>query len=124
MSPEIILCIPFGLQVDIFSFGIILLELVLGIVADTTIDPNRPTVHPLFERIIPGFGVNEEDIKEAAPPDCPPAFLELALNCAHDDPEKRPTTRDILKRLRGIEFELSAQQTRNIGLMTGISCID
>lgn len=122
MSPEIMLCIPFDTAVDIFSFGIILLELILGIVADTTTDPARPQVHPLFVRVIPGFGVNEDIITEAAPSDCPPAFLQLALNCALDDPTKRPSMRDILKQLRAIELDLNLErQTRNIGILTGSS---
>lgn len=120
MAPEIMFCMEFDTSVDIFSFGIILLELVLGIVADSTTPGSSPTIHPLLERVVPGFGVDSEKICESVPEDCPSAFLELALDCAQDNPERRPTMKAILKRLRKIELNLNLRyENQNIGIMTG-----
>lgn len=115
MAPEIILCIPFDTSVDTFSFGIIIIELILEQTAESAISKNDLT----FERVIPGFGLNVERIESAASTKCPKSFLELALDCTQDDPSRRPSMKDVLKRLRKIELDESKYGQTNIGIFTG-----
>jgi LIM domain kinase 1 len=99
MSPEILLGEEFDLPTDIFSLGVILCEISARKLAD---DHN-------FKRNPIGFGIQKEEIYALADPDCPPAFLELCLECLAENPSARPTTRVILDRLRVIEAEILNQ---------------
>ncbi|GAA5827667.1 hypothetical protein JCM11251_001778 [Rhodosporidiobolus azoricus] len=99
MSPEILLGLPFTLQTDIFSLGILLLEILSRTLASS---------HS-FVRSPPSYGIDVSEVWAAASPLAPKAFVELALECCDTDPEKRPETKEILKRLREIEVEVLEQ---------------
>ncbi|KAF8154028.1 kinase-like domain-containing protein [Crassisporium funariophilum] len=96
MSPEILLGDEFDLPTDIFSLGIIFCE----IGARKLADDNH------FKRTAPSFGINEDEARSLMSPGCPSDFLQLCLECLNTKPEARPTTRDILERLRAIEAEV------------------
>lgn len=118
MAPEIMLGMPFDVKIDIFSFGIILLEIILRVSAQSKDDSSR-----VFERLVPGFGIDQERVRELTPPDCPKNLFNLAFDCLNEDPAKRPGMKDILKKLISIEEEIQATtQTAitNIGLVNGI----
>ncbi|KAG6887421.1 hypothetical protein C0992_012363 [Termitomyces sp. T32_za158] len=103
MSPEILLGDEFDLPTDIFSLGIIFCEIAARHLADDT--------H--FKRHPPTFGIDADEVHRLASPDCPSNFLALCLECLNTDPSKRPTTRDILERLRVIEAEVSARPSES-----------
>ncbi|OJA09145.1 hypothetical protein AZE42_02317 [Rhizopogon vesiculosus] len=96
MSPEILLGEEFDLPTDIFSLGIIFCEIAARRLSDDR--------H--FKRDGPTFGIDPEEVHRLATPDCPPAFLALALDCLAEDPKARPTIRVILDRLGEIEAEV------------------
>ncbi|KAJ3213967.1 hypothetical protein HK099_007097 [Clydaea vesicula] len=99
MAPEMMLCMPFDTSVDIFSFGIIILEIIFRVVADTSMN-GIPSVHPLLDRVIPDF-------------------YETALDCCQENAERRPAMKDVLKRLKRIEQSLlSATSNANVGYLT------
>ncbi|KAI9143667.1 kinase-like domain-containing protein [Paraphysoderma sedebokerense] len=117
MAPEIILCIPFDHRIDIFSYGIILCELITRRLANgiTTI-----------KRVVPGFGIDSLELKNLAPKDTPPELINLALKCCEDDPKMRPGWKDILNVLKEVEMEIikkevegkgSTSKVENIGLL-------
>ncbi|TDL27122.1 kinase-like protein [Rickenella mellea] len=99
MSPEILRGDTFGLPTDIFSLGVIFAEIASRTLAD---DDN-------FKRTPPDFLVAPSDVHRLASPGCPPAFMQLTLDCLKDDPASRPTTVEILARLREIELEVLAR---------------
>jgi len=116
MSPEILLGHEFDLPTDIFSFGVILVEIAARHLADDT--------H--FARSAPSFGIDAEEVRRLANTGCPPEFTQLAIECISEEPTKRPTTRVILDRLRAIEAEVLARpedqdppHTGSIKFMTG-----
>ncbi|TFK20451.1 TKL/LISK/LISK-DD1 protein kinase [Coprinopsis marcescibilis] len=96
MSPEILLGDEFDLPTDVFSLGIIFCEIAARKLADDR--------H--LKRHAPTFGIDSEEVRRLASPGCPPDFLQLGLDCLNTDPSKRPTTRDILQRLRLIEADV------------------
>ncbi|KAF5323193.1 hypothetical protein D9758_016728 [Tetrapyrgos nigripes] len=96
MSPEILLGEEFDLPTDIYSFGIILCEIVSRTLADDR--------H--FKRAAPTFSIDENEVRKLASPGCPPDLIQLCLDCLSLDPATRPTTRHILERLRVIEAEV------------------
>ncbi|KAF4586220.1 hypothetical protein EYR38_010494 [Pleurotus pulmonarius] len=99
MSPEILLGDEFDLPTDIFSLGIIFCEIAARKLADDS--------H--FKRTPPSFGIDEAEVRERASSGCPEGFISLCLDCSATDPSKRPTTRNILERLRVIEAEVLAR---------------
>ncbi|KAF8064153.1 TKL/LISK/LISK-DD1 protein kinase [Lyophyllum atratum] len=109
MSPEILLGDEFDLPTDIFSLGIIFCEIAARKLADDT--------H--FKRHPPTFGIDTEELRNMANPDCPPDFLALCVDCIATDPAARPTTRDILERLRVIEAEVLARPSDGEDLHVG-----
>ena len=99
MSPEILLGNEFDLPTDIFSLGVIFCEIAARkLASDYT-----------FKRSAPTFGIDEAEVRRLASPGCPPAFVQLCLDCVAGDPKTRPTTRTILDRLREIEAEILAR---------------
>ncbi|KAM9443376.1 LIM domain kinase 1-like isoform 3-T3 [Salvelinus alpinus] len=80
MAPEMIHGKSYDEKVDIFSFGIMLCE----IIGRVNADPDYlPRAHD--------FGLNVTGFLEHfCPPDCPPAFFPMAALCCDLDAEKRP----------------------------------
>ena len=116
MSPEILLGNGFDLPTDVFSLGIIFCE----IGARKLADDNH------FKRLPPSFGIDTEAARGLMSPGCPPDYFQLCLDCISTKSEARPTTRDILDRLRVIEAEIllrpSEDDDVNVGsvrFMTG-----
>ncbi|KIK56187.1 hypothetical protein GYMLUDRAFT_47402 [Collybiopsis luxurians FD-317 M1] len=116
MSPEILLGEEFDLPTDIFSFGIILCEIAARKLADD---------HH-FKRAAPTFSLDLDEVRSLASPGCPPDLITLCIECCSPDPAARPTTRQILDRLRVIEAEVLARPNEgedvNVGsikFMTG-----
>lgn len=99
MSPEILLGHEFDLPTDIFSLGVIFCEIASRKLASETV----------FRRTPPTFGIDPDEVEELASPGCPPAFIKLCLDCLVEEPSQRPTTRQILDRLRDIEIEIIAR---------------
>nr|XP_046150262.1 LIM domain kinase 1-like isoform X3 [Oncorhynchus gorbuscha] len=80
MAPEMIHGKSYDEKVDIFSFGIMLCE----IIGRVNADPDYlPRAHD--------FGLNVTGFLEHfCPPDCPPSFFPMAALCCDLDAEKRP----------------------------------
>jgi LIM domain kinase 1 len=96
MSPEILLGNEFDLPTDIFSLGIIFCE----------IGSRRLADDHHFKRTAPTFGIDAEEVKKLISSGCPDDFYKLCIDCLALNPAERPTTRDILERLRAIEAEV------------------
>lgn len=96
MSPEILTGEEFDLPTDVFSMGIIFCEVLARKLADDNV----------FKRSAPYWGIDADEVRSRASPGCPPALVDLALDCCKTDPEARPVMRDILARLRDIELSV------------------
>ncbi|KAI9104806.1 kinase-like domain-containing protein [Phlyctochytrium arcticum] len=107
MAPEIILAMDFNEQVDVFSFGVILCEIITWTVAE----------EEKFKREVPYFGVDPATVE--ADPGCPSALREIALSCTESAPEKRPPLIEVLQKLRKLEVDLAKEEPVHIGLATG-----
>jgi LIM domain kinase 1 len=99
MSPEILLGHEFDLPTDVFSLGVIFAEIASRKLADDR----------TFKRAAPFFAIDEAEVRAAVSADCPPALVQLILDCVRTEPAQRPVTRDILERLGAIEAEVLAR---------------
>nr|XP_040229879.2 uncharacterized protein LOC120953736 [Anopheles coluzzii]XP_040229880.2 uncharacterized protein LOC120953736 [Anopheles coluzzii]XP_049463632.1 uncharacterized protein LOC120953736 [Anopheles coluzzii] len=87
MSPECLKGQWYDQTSDVFSFGIILCELIARIEADPDIMPRTDT-----------FGLDYIAFADVCPNDTPPAFLRLAFYCCTYDPKSRPTFTECVKK--------------------------
>ncbi|KAF9934733.1 hypothetical protein FBU30_000591 [Linnemannia zychae] len=93
MAPEILLGEDFDCSIDVFSFGVIISEMMARHVVDSQ--------H--FQRIAPDMGVSPDEILFRAQPGCPIELGELAIHCVQPLPRNRPKLREIVERLTAIE---------------------
>ncbi|TSK22520.1 Dual specificity testis-specific protein kinase 2 [Bagarius yarrelli] len=93
MAPEVLRGELYDEKVDVFAYGIILCEIIARIEAD-------PDVLPRTE----DFGLDVETFEQMVG-DCPPAFLNLAVNCCNMSAKSRPSFADIVTTLERMEKE-------------------
>lgn len=109
MSPEILLGNEFDLPTDIYSLGVIFCEIASRKLADDN----------TFKRTAPSFAIDEDEIRRRANPGCPPALIQLCIDCLVNEPSQRPTTRVILDRLREIEADVLSRPSEAEDLHVG-----
>ncbi|XP_062995796.1 dual specificity testis-specific protein kinase 2 [Elgaria multicarinata webbii] len=98
MAPEVLRDEPYNEKADVFSYGIILCEVIARIQAD-------PDYLPRTEN----FGLDYDAFQHMVG-DCPPSFLQLAFNCCNMDPKLRPSFADIVKTLEEILSNLKSDE--------------
>ncbi|XP_066482291.1 dual specificity testis-specific protein kinase 2 isoform X2 [Tiliqua scincoides] len=98
MAPEVLRDEPYNEKADVFSYGIILCEIIARIQAD-------PDYLPRTEN----FGLDYDAFQHMVG-DCPPNFLQLAFNCCNMDPKLRPSFADIVKTLEEILSHLKNEE--------------
>ncbi|KAG7203907.1 hypothetical protein KM043_013266 [Ampulex compressa] len=104
MSPECLKGQWYDHRSDIFSFGIVVCELIGRVPAD-------PDVLPRSDN----FGLDYLAVAEiCATADPPPAFLQLAFNCCTYEPKSRPTFPEITTSLESI---ISSYEEESKGAM-------
>eukprot|EP01112_Ceratiomyxa_fruticulosa_P009479 TRINITY_DN2466_c1_g1_i1.p1 TRINITY_DN2466_c1_g1~~TRINITY_DN2466_c1_g1_i1.p1 ORF type:complete len:1060 (-),score=243.32 TRINITY_DN2466_c1_g1_i1:239-3418(-) len=89
VPPELVLGTPPSKSSDSYSFGILLLELALG----------KPLPNDLRKSSHPN-GFDEGLLRSLVPPDCPPVFVDLGLDCIVSDPAQRPSFAQIVDRIQ------------------------
>ncbi|KAG8507588.1 Dual specificity testis-specific protein kinase 2 [Galemys pyrenaicus] len=98
MAPEVLRNEPYNEKADVFSYGIILCEIIARIQAD-------PDYLPRTEN----FGL-DYDAFQPLVEDCPPDFLQLTFNCCNMDPKLRPPFVEIEKILEQIQSHLQKEE--------------
>ncbi|TYI81747.1 hypothetical protein E1A91_D05G175200v1 [Gossypium mustelinum] len=100
MAPEMIKRKSYGRKVDVYSFGLMLWELVAGTIPYEDMNP-----------IQAAFAVVNKNLRPAIPKDCPPAMRALIEQCWSLNPEKRPEFWQIVKVLEQFESSLNRDGT-------------
>ncbi|KAL4647614.1 LIM domain kinase 1-like isoform X1 [Arapaima gigas] len=96
MAPEMIQGKSYDEKVDIFSFGIMLCEIIGRVNADPDYLPRALD-----------FGLNVNGfLDHYYPPDCPPPFFPIAVMCCDLDPEKRPAFAKLEEWLENLKMHL------------------
>jgi len=103
MAPEVVLGQPYDEMADVFSFGMLMFEII-----------SRRDVGKLIPRAVNNnFAINEAEVRSRLPKDCPKHFAELAFLCVKYDPKERPKftkTIAFLKKLLKVLLETKMKQ--------------
>ncbi|KAG6768391.1 hypothetical protein NC652_019317 [Populus alba x Populus x berolinensis] len=105
MAPEMIKKKSYGRKVDVYSFGLILWEMVAGAIPYEDMTP-----------IQAAFAVVNKNSRPVIPRDCPAAMGALIEQCWSLQPDKRPEFWQIVKVLEQFESSLAHDGTLNLVL--------
>ncbi|XAR66471.1 Non-specific serine/threonine protein kinase [Bertholletia excelsa] len=105
MAPEMIKRKSYGRKVDVYSFGLILWEMIAGTIPFEDMTP-----------IQAAFAVVNKNLRPGVPADCPPAMKALIEQCWSLKPEKRPEFWQVVKVLEQFEYSLAQGGTLNLVL--------
>ncbi|GLE01371.1 hypothetical protein PINS_up010201 [Pythium insidiosum] len=94
MAPEMFLDEDYNENVDVFSFGVVLMELICCRVANKDGFVMRLPQHK--------FCVVMSEFYDAMPSTCPPAFARIAEQCVAFEPTERPTSADVVRSLEDV----------------------
>jgi serine/threonine protein kinase len=88
MAPEVLSQKPYGPKADVYSFGIVLWELITNQVPYQA--EGFVTLEEVYQHVV------IDGKRPPIPPRCPPTLAALIKQCLEYDPEKRPTFQQIL----------------------------
>ncbi|KAK5574639.1 hypothetical protein RB653_009892 [Dictyostelium firmibasis] len=91
MSPEVIVGSSYNDSCDVYSYGVLLLELICG---------SRVVKTQLKRTPMNAFDMNLEKAEFLAPESCPRAFMDLAKWCCSYNPKDRPTFKIVVEGLK------------------------
>ncbi|XP_058771568.1 serine/threonine/tyrosine-protein kinase HT1-like isoform X2 [Vicia villosa] len=111
MAPEMIKRKSYGRKVDVYSFGLILWELLTGTIPYEDMNP-----------IQAAFAVVNKKLRPIIPPSCPPAMRALIEQCWSLQPDKRPDFWQIVKVLE--QFQSSLARDGTLTLVQSPRCQD
>eukprot|EP01117_Protostelium_nocturnum_P009304 TRINITY_DN3334_c0_g1_i1.p1 TRINITY_DN3334_c0_g1~~TRINITY_DN3334_c0_g1_i1.p1 ORF type:complete len:1152 (+),score=371.99 TRINITY_DN3334_c0_g1_i1:154-3609(+) len=97
MAPEVLENVEYDKEIDVYSFGMILIELVIG---------DRPfrnfkTMKELCAAVC------HKELSPELPPNTKPSIVDLIRNCLRKDPTQRPTFNDIVNGFSTIQIQLN-----------------
>lgn len=111
MAPEMIKRKSYGRKVDVYSFGLILWEMLTGTIPYEDMNP-----------IQAAFAVVNKKLRPVIPSNCPPAMRALIEQCWSLQPDKRPDFWQIVKVLE--QFESSLARDGTLTLVQNPRCPD
>ncbi|XP_074275711.1 serine/threonine-protein kinase STY46-like [Silene latifolia] len=102
MAPEVIEHKPYDHKADVFSFAIVLWELLTGKLPYEYLTPLQAAV-----------GVVQKGLRPPIPKNCHPKLAELLVKCWQQDPALRPNFSEIIPILQQIAQEVACGEDRS-----------
>ncbi|KAK9820247.1 hypothetical protein WJX72_007981 [[Myrmecia] bisecta] len=101
MAPEVIEHNPYGNKADVFSFGIVIWELLTGRVPYADMTPLQAAV-----------GVVQKGLRPVIPSTCPAPLADIMRECWARNPADRPTFEALKTRLEALWLEYRQQEDK------------
>jgi len=89
MAPEIILGQAYSQKADVFSFGIVMCEII----------SRKKITTELQRSALDAFGLDVDKFLNLVPDDCPMELQSIALECCVFEPDHRPAFKQLIPRL-------------------------
>lgn len=99
MAPEVAMGEKYGKSADVFSYGMVLAEL---------LSRDKPPER----KLIKGYAFEKDDFEQLIPADTPPDLWDLLCDCAAFEPDERPTFAEIVSRLKNLSSNSSAKKSK------------
>lgn len=96
MAPEVILQDAYDHKADVFSYGLVLAELITGLKVSTGFERGPEDL----------FALKTEQVTSSLLPGCPEEFSQLCLDCCAFEPHDRPEFREVINRIMAIQKAL------------------
>ncbi|XP_075165425.1 LIM domain kinase 1 isoform X2 [Haematobia irritans] len=100
MAPEMMKGLIYDEKVDVFSFGIVLCEIIGRVQADPDFLPRTSD-----------FGLNQKVFRETFCNQCPEAFYKITFLCCDLNPDKRPSFEILEVWLENLQTYIASNQT-------------
>ncbi|XP_044979521.1 probable serine/threonine-protein kinase PBL25 [Hordeum vulgare subsp. vulgare] len=100
MAPEMCKRKPYGPKVDVYSFGLVLWELVSGSIPYEEMTPLQAA-----------YAVVNKNLRPIVPSSCPTPLQQLMEQCWSAQPEKRPVFTEIVQTLENLKTALDRDGT-------------
>jgi serine/threonine protein kinase len=99
MAPEVMCGDKYDEKADVFSFGIVMTELVTR-------------KKPPLRKPGNGFRFEADAFRQSAPADCPVDLIDLSCACSEQLPENRPHFKDLLPKLKNLVTSLESSGSK------------
>lgn len=114
MAPEMLMSMPYDHSVDIYSFGLVIAELICGKGPSPIYGEEKEIDRFLKRSAQESFDVDLTEISRFALAGCPLELIELCKQCLSYEPKYRISAEDLSDMMKDLNIELNKKQAERV----------